>query len=86
MTRFAAAFLLFLVFVYVSGGIVVYSTGNPMIGFAAALLLLAAFTYLSGWLAGRRGRSAKLWYWMGAIFGPVAFLAVALLPPVLEPQ
>ena len=39
---------------------------------------------LSGWIAGRRGRSAKLWYWLGAIFGPFAALAVALLPPATE--
>jgi hypothetical protein len=33
---------------------------------------------------GRRGRSTKLWYWLGAIFGPFAVLAVALLPPASE--
>jgi hypothetical protein len=53
-----------------------------MIGFAALLFLGIACTYLSGWIAGRRGRSIKLWYWLGAIFGPIAPLAVALLPPV----
>jgi MFS family permease len=53
-----------------------------MIGFAAALLLTVAFTYLSGWIAGRRGRSTKFWYWLGAIFGPFAVLAIALLSPL----
>jgi 4-hydroxybenzoate polyprenyltransferase len=61
---------------------IIYSTGNPMIGFAAALLLTVAFTFLSGWIAGRRGHSSKLWYWLGAIFGPIALLAIALLSPV----
>jgi hypothetical protein len=36
---------------------------------------------LSGWIAERRGRSIKLWCWLGAIFGPIALVAVALLPP-----
>jgi hypothetical protein len=36
---------------------------------------------LSGWIAERRGRSIKLWCWMGFIFGPIAPLVVALLPP-----
>jgi hypothetical protein len=30
--------------------------------------------------AQRRGRSAKLWLGLGIIFGPFAWLAVALLP------
>lgn len=53
-----------------------------MIAFAVALLLFVVFTFLSGWIAGRRGHSTKLWYWLGAIFGPIALLAIALLPPV----
>jgi hypothetical protein len=36
---------------------------------------------LSGWIAEHRGRSIKLWCWMGFIFGPIAPLVVALLPP-----
>jgi hypothetical protein len=56
-----------------------------MIGFAAWLFLTAVCIYLSGWIAGRRGRSTRLWYWMGAMLGPFAALAVALLPPVRDP-
>jgi hypothetical protein len=51
----------------------------------AVLLIFAvsiASIVLSGWIAERRGRSVRLWCWMGAIFGPVAPLAVALLRPV----
>jgi hypothetical protein len=36
-------------------------------------------------IAERRGRSVKLWCWMGFIFGPIAPLVVALLPPSDEP-
>lgn len=77
-----AELLLAVVFVYLSGCLVIYSTGDPMIGFAVALFLVVVFTVLSGWIAGRRGRSTKLWYWLGAILGPIALLAIALLPPV----
>jgi len=55
-----------------------------MIGFAAVVLSTVLFTLLSGWLAGRRGRSARLWYWLGAIFGPFAALAIVLLPPASD--
>jgi hypothetical protein len=27
-----------------------------------------------------RGRSGKLWFWLGAVFGPLALIALALLP------
>lgn len=82
MIDFAATLLATVLSAYLSVCMIIYSTGNPMIGFAAALLLTAAFTFLSGWIAGRRGRSTKLWYWLGAIFGPIALLAIALLSPV----
>jgi hypothetical protein len=50
--------------------------------FAVVLFLLGAVcTCLSGWIAEKRGRSIKLWCWLGAIFGPIALVAVALLPP-----
>jgi hypothetical protein len=32
--------------------------------------------------AKRRGRSEKAWMWLGILFGPFAWLAVALLPPI----
>jgi len=56
-----------------------------MIAVASLFLLFVVCTFLSGWLAARRGRSAKLWSWMGFIFGPLAPLAIALLPPVPVP-
>jgi hypothetical protein len=56
-----------------------------MIDFAVAILLTVVFNFLSGWIAGRRGRSTKLWYWLGAILGPIAVLAVALLSPTSTP-
>jgi len=55
-----------------------------VIAFAVGLLSLVVCTLLSGWIAGRRGRSTKLWYWLGAIFGPIAIVAVALLPSAPE--
>jgi len=80
MTSLAALLLLVVASSYLSVSMMIYSTGNPMIGLAVALLLLVAFTLLSGWIAGRRGHSTKLWYWLGAILGPIALLAIALLP------
>jgi hypothetical protein len=53
-----------------------------MVGAAAAVLSVVVCTFLSGWIAGQRGRSPRLWYWMGALFGPVAPVVVVLLPPV----
>ena len=36
--------------------------------------------------AKKRGRSATAWMWLGILFGPFAWLAVALLPtPRLKP-
>src|SRR5262245_11324676 len=53
---------------------------DHMIGYVVLLPLFAACIPLCGWIAQRRGRSIKLWCWMGAIFGPIAPVAVALLP------
>jgi hypothetical protein len=36
---------------------------------------------LTGWLAGRRGRDDGLWAVLALFIGPIALLAVALLPP-----
>jgi hypothetical protein len=38
--------------------------------------------YLTAVTAQRRGRSVKAWMWLGLIFGPFAWLIVALLPSV----
>jgi MFS family permease len=56
---------------------------DHMIELASAFftILLFACIPLSGWIAERRGRSIKLWCWMGFVFGPIAPLVVALLPP-----
>ena len=56
-----------------------------MIGLVWVFILLVVPTFLSGWIAERRGRSTTRWYWLGAIFGPIAPLVVALLPPASEP-
>jgi hypothetical protein len=82
MIDFAAPLLAVVLSAYLCVCMTIYSTGNPMIGFAVALLLTVVFTFLSGWIAGRRGRSTKLWYWLGAILGPIALLAIVLLSPV----
>jgi hypothetical protein len=82
MVDFAATLLAVALSAYLCVCVIICSTGKPMISFAAALLLTLAFTYLSGWIAGRRGRSTKFWYWLGAIFGAFALLAIALLSPV----
>jgi hypothetical protein len=38
--------------------------------------------YLSFRTAERRGRSVKAWMWLGILFGPFAWLTVALLPSI----
>jgi hypothetical protein len=51
----------------------------------AALILFAVSIWIA-WLtmqtARRRGRSATAWMWLGILFGPFAWLAVALLPAI----
>jgi hypothetical protein len=56
-----------------------------MTGLVWVFVLVVVPTLLSGWIAERRGRSTRLWYWLGAIFGPIAPLVVALLPPTSGP-
>jgi hypothetical protein len=63
-----------------------------MISFVSVFLLLWFCWFslvmcpdLSGRIAERRRRSIKLWWRMGLIFGPIALLVVALLPPASEP-
>ena len=36
--------------------------------------------------AERRGRSWRVWMWLGIFFGPLAWLTVALLPAVRKEQ
>jgi hypothetical protein len=47
-----------------------------------ALLLAGSifFIYLPGRIAMRRGRSFRIWAWIGAIFGPLALPLVFLFP------
>lgn len=50
-----------------------------------ALVLFVAFaatTCLTAKTAERRGRSVKVWTWLGVIFGPLAWVVVLLLPAV----
>ena len=51
---------------------------------ASLLFLLINFLamYLAGQVAVRRGRSLTNWLWLGASFGPLALVTVALLPPL----
>jgi hypothetical protein len=42
--------------------------------------------YLTAETAERRGRSMKAWMWLGLIFGPFAWLTVALLPSIRKEQ
>jgi hypothetical protein len=42
--------------------------------------------YLTADAAQRRGRSVKAWAWLGFIFGPFAWLTVALLPSIQKEQ
>ena len=42
--------------------------------------LFVVFACLTTLTAERRGRSVKVWMWLGVIFGPFAWLTVVLLP------
>jgi hypothetical protein len=42
--------------------------------------------YLAARTAERRGRAVKAWTWLGLLFGPFAWLTVALLPSLREEQ
>jgi hypothetical protein len=48
---------------------------------AVVVVLAIVCCYLCGRVAGHRGRSIRVWVWLGAIFGPFALLLVATLPP-----
>jgi hypothetical protein len=45
-------------------------------------LIGIVIAYLTADTAHRRGRSVKAWMWLGLIFGPFAWLTVALLPSI----
>jgi hypothetical protein len=50
---------------------------------AFTLIVLNIVTaYLSSRTAKSRGRSTQAWMWLGMLFGPFAWLTVALLPSV----
>lgn len=42
--------------------------------------LNVAVAHATGVIARRRGRSFRVWIWIGAIFGPFGLLAAVLLP------
>ena len=44
-----------------------------------ALPFTIACAYYAGQVAGRRGRSVRLWMWMGALFGPFVFPVLYIL-------
>ena len=54
--------------------------GDTIIETAIVLMITVLCAYLTGEAAMRRGHKVKAWYWMGAIFGPFALIAVYLLP------
>jgi hypothetical protein len=45
-------------------------------------VLNIATAYMTCRAAESRGRSVKAWIWLGVLFGPFAWLAVVLLPPL----
>jgi hypothetical protein len=51
-----------------------------------ATFIVFAVSVWIAWLtmqtARRRGRSATAWMWLGILFGPFAWLAVAMLPSI----
>ena len=58
---------------------------------AMLMLLILYFlgiviAYLTAVTAQRRGRSVKAWMWLGLIFGPFAWLTVALLPSIWKKE
>jgi predicted PurR-regulated permease PerM len=56
-----------------------------MLALAAMFILYVLnimIAYLTAKSAERRGRSVSAWMWLGLIFGPFAWLTVALLPSI----
>jgi hypothetical protein len=53
---------------------------------AAAFTLWFVNMAVTGWLAGRRGRDDGLWTFIALILGPIALVAVAILPPRPKPE
>jgi hypothetical protein len=47
---------------------------------AIALIAVIGSIYLAGRVAERRGRSFKVWAWIGAIIGPLALPLLFLFP------
>ena len=49
---------------------------------ALALLMIGSIAsiYFAGWLAERRGRSFRVWAYIGALIGPFALPLVFLFP------
>jgi MFS family permease len=48
--------------------------------FALVMIGFVASIYLAGRIAERRGRSFKVWAWIGAVIGPLALPLVFLFP------
>ncbi len=52
----------------------------------AWLILNVISMYFAGQVAIRKGRSFKMWLWLGAIFSVFALIIVAVLPSVEKPS
>jgi MFS family permease len=50
------------------------------ITFALVMIGFIISIYLAGRIAERRGRSFKIWAWIAAVIGPLAFPLVFLFP------
>jgi hypothetical protein len=53
---------------------------------AVVLIVAAGSVLVAGELAKRRGRSFKIWAWIGAIIGPLAVPLLFLLPRMTRPS
>ena len=53
---------------------------SDMMTLALLMIGTIASIYLAGRMAERRGRSFKVWAWVGAIIGPLALPLVLLFP------
>jgi hypothetical protein len=57
-------------------------SGRPELVIFMLSFLNVVIALLTVQTAERRGRSVKAWMWLGLVFGPFAWLTVALLPSI----
>ena len=53
---------------------------SDMMALALLMIGTVASIYFAGWLAERRGRSFRVWAYIGALIGPLALPLVFLFP------